>query len=256
MLNRTAVAQVTSLIFQGQVYDAWYAANRKANRFFVLNIKKVMGDLNLEHTKAGPYFTAAVEIIDRETQWKLQYAFEYGCSHTSIYPDKVGTSKTFAHAVTIIVAMDAYARKHRPNYNVYDYLRIIPAQYFVDQLDKDRLDALAKTYDALSLEDKVQKFGEDGALSFTDLCLKRIGQTIGKGLLYQMVSGLCVTEFVAQALMSFINSNFPAQLHVGPVLPAGAEEAINQKLGRKNAATELRVPKIRKLEELSPPYLA
>lgn len=246
---------VADLMFEAETYDGWFSANWKHNRFYVLNAKKLIGDLKLEHTKGAPAFTEAKRIINEDTDWPTQFAFDYGCSHTSIYPDKIESAKSFGHAVTIIVALEVWAASHNSSINVYDYLRIIPAQYFVDQLDKKRLADLAKHHNELTEDEKTAKFGVDARLSFNKLCVQRISQ-INENLLLQMVSGMCVTRLVGENLIAFINEHYPEDLHIGPVLPCGSDDAVSPGLGRKNAATALRVPKLRAPELISPPYLA
>jgi hypothetical protein len=70
-------------------------------------------------------------------------------------------------------------------------------------------------------------------------------------LIGESADGFCVTKYVANKLAEFINSSYPEELHVGPVLSSG-EDSVNEKLGYKKAAPSLRVPRKRDPSELDP----
>jgi hypothetical protein len=240
---------VTSLMCGRDVYPAWYISNKGKNRFFIVNIDYVMGRLDIDYTRTRAYFERATELIKKETQWNDEYGSDYVSSHTQINPTRRHEAKHFGHSVAIIVAMEVAATEKKIKFNVYDWLRILPAQYFVDRLDKGRLDALVEAYTALSDSERAAKFGTDAKLTFGDLCLTQIEQRFSPGLLDEIVEGHCITKFTASLLMKFINENFPDDLHVGPVVASGME-AVSNALGTKRAAPRLRVPKTLDQQEL------
>jgi hypothetical protein len=234
----------------GEVYDQWDFANRQKLRFFVVNVALVLGRLHLPHTNAKPYFATARRVIVNETEWHSQHGFQYESSHTQIYPEKRRLPKYFGHAVTIVVAMEMAARELNPELNVYDFLRILPADYFVDRLDRTRLDALIKHHDALSPEQRAERFGPEFAQrSFLDTCTAKIDQRVD--VASQVADGFCLTKFTAGKLREFINQNYPAELHVGAVRSCG-EDADIAGLGTKHAAALLRVPEVYPLDQLPP----
>ena len=68
-----------------------------------------------------------------------------------------------------------------------------------------------------------------------------------------MIDGYSITSYVADKLCDLINTPaFPSNLHIGPVRSAGEDGAFKLTLGTKNAAADLRVPKIREPDELPP----
>jgi hypothetical protein len=239
-------AAVFSLLCEANAADmdsGWYFANKTQNRFFVVNLEHVMGALGIDYTRTRQYFEKASEVIAKETNWGSQYYSDYICSHTQLKPTRRHEAKHFGHAVTIIVAMEIAAAEKRINFNVYDTLRILPANYFVDRLDRQRLSALRAHYEAMSDHDRAEKFGTaDATKSFDNLCLSRIGQAFSEGLLDEIAEGYCLTKFSADLIVKFITEHFPESLSVGPVRVSG-EDSISKGLGTKRAAAKLRVPR-------------
>jgi hypothetical protein len=230
---------VTSLLHGWERHDAWNYANRRASRFYVINVPLVLGRLRLMTTKAGAYFDAAEKVIAEQTTWHNDQPFDYTCSHTQIYPQNIREPKTFGRAVTIIVAMEMAAADTQPELDVYHYLRILPAHHFVDGFDQKRLQELEAAHNGMRVEEKVEKFGPLAQKSFEDVCLASIEQSKA-GLVTSLTEGYCVTKYTAEKLMTFVNSNYP-ELKVGPVLSSG-QHSISEGLGEKNAAEGLRVP--------------
>lgn len=231
---------VISLLYEGEVGANWAYANRTAARFFLLNAQKVLGRLGLPHTKAGPYFRQAEEVISQETKWYEQLPFDYACSHTQIYPAKIRQPKLFGHAATLIVGIELAAAHLAPHLNVYEELRILSAQYFVDRLTESRLKLWDDFYSELSARRRTDLFGPNSSVrSFRNLCTDAIGQR-DESILAQLAAGYCVTKWVAENLVQFVNIHVPPELHVGPVLSSG-DDAIETKLGVKNAAPSLLV---------------
>ena len=241
----------------GEISPHWFAENRRANRFYVVNLPAVVGQMKLEHTKSAIYFQKAAETIAQDTSWKQQFDFEYKSSHTQIFP-RTGnggstpqTAKLFGHAATIIVAMELAAREKRPDLNVYDHLRVLAAHFFVDHFTPERLAALSTYHGKLSTQERVQKFGAEAAeFSFEKTCLAAIEQYDGR-LLQQLTQKYCVTHHTATKLVEFVNTNYPAELHVGPVRSSG-DNAASIGLGTKNAAKDFRAPRNISQSELPP----
>lgn len=235
-------ASVYALMQDGDVHPGWYLANKAQNRFYVLNLDYVMGVLAIDYTRARPYVERATATIAAETTWAEQYASDYECSHTQLSPDKRKGAKHFGRAAAIIVAMEIAAREKNNAINVYDWLRILPAQYFVDRLDRKRLEELQAFHAAMSEADRVAAFGEeDKAKPFDDLMLRRIDQEFSLGLLDEIVDGFCVTKYIANKIVGFINAHFPDRLHVGPVRISG-QDGVSNGLGKQRAARNMRVP--------------
>ena len=208
-----------------------------------MNLDWVLTDLHLQHTVARSYFEEAVSVIARETEWKKQHSFDYTSSHTQIYPGKHRSAKLFGHAAAIIVAMEVAARKLKPDLNVYDRLRILAAAFFVDRFDDARFTALTAYHDGMTAEARTAVFGPGFEhKDFAETCCEIIGQS-RHGVLQQLANGFCVTRFIAERVMAFVNDRYPTEFAVGPVRVFG-EDLRSPGLGRKsNAAPELLAPR-------------
>ena len=242
--------RVTSLLTEGSEGPNWYGANRKSNRFYILNVGKVIGDLNIEHTKTESLFERALDEINTQTEWAKYHPFEFGSSKTQIYPENRHAPKLFARAATIIVALEIASRESPRDLNVYDYLRVIPAQFFADRFNEERLNALKVHFGTFTEQERIDKFGEENKdKPFETLVLEALGQAFSERLLDQMATGFTVTKYVATKLIEFINEHFPHELHIGPLRACG-DDVITKGLGRKNAAPQLRVPKLREPKDI------
>lgn len=235
---------VTSLMCERDIDGAWFTHALRQNRFFIVNLGIVLSKIGFSgHTLAGPIFKKAEAIIADETKWSEQFPFGYACHPRHLAIKKRSQAKFFGHAATIIVAMEVAASDLKNPFNVYDFLRILPAQYFVDQFDAHRKAELIASYDAMSPADKVAKFGEEKAgHSFDRLCLSAIEQASSDGLLDEIADGYCITKYTAELLEKFVNENFDRSLRVGPVMSSGADSE-SRGLGYKSACKALRVPK-------------
>src|SRR5829696_5660175 len=78
-------ADPTMLLLHRDIKDLWQARNIKANRFSVLNLDLVIGEIGLEHTTSKKYFQQAEKAIEADG-WRKLHRFDYSCSHTQIYP--------------------------------------------------------------------------------------------------------------------------------------------------------------------------
>jgi hypothetical protein len=213
----------TQLLVHRDIKEFWQARNIKANRFSVLNTEVVTGRLGLEHTTAKKYFDRA-KISIEESKWKDDFGFEFGCSHTQIYPKNVSVSRQFGHAVTAIVALEFAAAELKPGYDVYTQLRIMPITYFVDLFDRAELE-------------KARKAVND----FDKRCLAAIGQEFDGKLLDQHSWGLTITKPVAEKLLDFLKAEIPGEKY-GPVRCAGDPDQRSKSLATKNRAPDLTIP--------------
>ena len=230
---------VTSLLHEWQFHDAWAYANRRAARFYVINLPVVLGNLAAGITKFAADFDEAERVIAEDTKWPDEHrSFEYECSHTQIY--NIGEPKSFGRAATIIVAMEIAAARELASLNVYDYLRILPAHYFVDRFDSKRLTDLEAAHEKMRHDEKVRKFGALAQKSFEEILLTNIEQS-REGLIRSLTDGYCVTRYTAEKLMTFVNTNYP-DLDIGPIRSSG-QHSLSEGLGLRNAAQGLRVPR-------------
>jgi hypothetical protein len=242
----TRPRRLMSLLCQGSSYVGWYRANRQKNRYYVANLEIILDELKPDYTKLGLQFQEAQRIIREETDWSEEYPSPFKCSPTQLA--KPHEAKQFEIAAAIIVAMEVVAREKKPGLNVYKVLRILPAQYFVDLLDKQRLAQIQQCFEDWTVEQRVEIFGEDARdRSFVDLCLFYIDQAYSDGLLDEIVKGFCILKHTADLLEQFVNRHFPKHLHVGPVRGSGDVKTIRDTLATERAAYSLKVP--RTLEE-------
>lgn len=246
-------AQIASLVLDDRLTDPWFLANMKQTRFFVLNLEVVLAKIALEHTTAKPYFEAAKDAIADETDWANQYGFDYQSSHTQIYPDKRWQPKLFGRAATIIVAMELAAKKNKPELNVYDHLRILPATSFIDGFDDTRLNALDEHYRKLDAAEREARFGAAAAsLPFEAAVRQHIEQPYSKRLMNQLTAGFTATKWVCDQIRDYVNPRVPAELKLGATRTVGDDNLASPKLGTKRAADDLKVPRRRDEAELPP----
>lgn len=221
----------TLLLVERDIGALWQSENLKANRFSVVNMDLVIGDIGLEHTTSKQYFTAAATEI-QSGEWVETWGFDFSCSHTHIYPDNRGKSRRFGHAATTIVALELAARALKPKYDVYEKLRIMPATYYVDGFDID-------AFKAVKAQDQ----------EFEAKCLEAIEQQYGNNVIYQHCLGMTVTKYVAEKMKDFLDANY-GSLGAGPVRCVGDPDKKSATLGRKNRVSDLKVP--RTLSEVPP----
>lgn len=249
--------RVASLFYQGDAYPGWEIHNWNKRRFYLVNLRYVMDVLQIGHTQLSPFLFAATHVIHKETDWSAQFKGDYSCSKVQVFPGEYHKPKLFHKAATIIVAMELVAKEKDSEFNVYDYMRILPSFYFVDHFDHHKLSELKDYFDSLSIEDK-KAFGDPsvgrsvGSEDFETVCHSHLGQVGRTNLLEEIARGHCVTRYVAGSLVNFVNTYFPPQHAVGPVLQAGDESAISVKLGSLDAAASQRVPQIRAPQDLPP----
>ncbi|UGY07434.1 hypothetical protein [Bradyrhizobium quebecense] len=60
-------ANVADLVMGVKLDHDWFAANRKGNRFYVVNLSTVIAAINLQPTKSSLYFQRANDLIEKNT---------------------------------------------------------------------------------------------------------------------------------------------------------------------------------------------
>ena len=240
--------RVVDLLYQGGVHDGLWAASARKPRYYVVNLRTVISLLGVVPGNMRTHFEECATLISTETDWANQVPVKFGCNYTHIQSTKVDDPKYFEHAATIIFALEKYAARKGSTINVYDYLRIMPAHYFVDEFDSSVLKELSDFYTGLTVEEREAIVGPNPADKFEVACLKALDQPQRSRLIKQMGWGFCVTRYIADHLRLFINTRFPSQFHVGRVLASGQDA--NMHGASKSAAADLVVPRTRQPGEL------
>jgi hypothetical protein len=234
--------EVGALLHEGELFPGWFTVNKKSNRFYLVNLGTVMDALAVEYTKMDAALSLARDVIHNDTDWYSKYPFEYKAATLQLNPRKMYEPKLFGHAVAIIVSLEMDAKAKKIDFNVYDHLRIIAAQYFVDHFDRVRYEELTHEFASWSITDRIKVFGPFGnSRNFEELCLAHMGQVMSPELTKLMSFGYTSTKYCCEKLVEVV-SKFPRNLHVGPVLSSG-QPASSNKLGVRNAANTLRVPR-------------
>ena len=248
--NRRPTDVINLVIDGDELPTGWAFADQRHVRFFVINLELVMNELRLQPANTGLYFKRAKKLIADQMKWSEQHEFNYECAKAQVSQQNRRLAKLFGTAATIIVGMEMAAEELRPGFNVYDYLRILPARHFVDRFDQERLDALIRFHAQITRDERARDSGPEFADTlFEATCFQKIGQN-RPNVIAQLATGFCSTKFTANALMNFINERYPSELHVGPVRISGDQEAHSNSLGTKRAAPDLRVPSGMPLETL------
>lgn len=250
---------VATLMVEAELHGGWFLANRNKPRFYVLNLERVLTELAVNYTNMAPFMEAAKELIEKQTSWKSQYGFEFICSKTQLKPDKRYEAKLFDRAATLVVALELFAQANRPEYNVYDFLRIVPATFFVDGFRRRKFAELEAFYAAQPATARVALLGEHATADFEASLLRSIDQEKSPKLLQKMTTGHTVTKWVCDELRRVVANSFPAELHLGETLNAGVAEVTppqddEKALGNQSAAPTLRVPRRREPDELPTCY--
>ncbi len=222
----------------------WFTENSKRKRFFVIGVDDVLAAIGVSANNSSPYFEKAeAEIIPQQTTWQTQYNFKYECSNVQLREKALHTSRTFGKSATLILALELAAADKKPDYNVYAHLRILPAHYFVDRFDIERLEKLRAAHKKFTEEELAQKFPEGPRATFDEACAGAIGQWVKPNPLQEMGLGHCATHVVCERLIKFVKDFYPADLHVGPTRLSGDDARSDPKLGTKDATDRLKVPK-------------
>lgn len=223
---------VRDLLMEGRPGHHWASANRTLNRFFVVNLEWVIAELGVNHTTTGEYFQEARRVIAHETAWPQETPFIFECSKIQIAPKKRHDAKLFGHAATIVVAMEMAATHMKSNINIYDYLRIFDAGFYIEGFDLPTLERCS-----------------DSIPDFERNVTEHSGQ-FEKSLVRQMAQGFTVSRHVAESIVSFVEQHLPG-IEIGSVRRAGdAEASVYHSAPRRGAAPALRVPRYRAPEEL------
>jgi len=250
--------RVDTFLFDGDVFEGWHLENSSKNRFYLVNLETVMSRLGVKYHSFSHVLDQAQTTIINDTDWRDQYFFDFKCSNTQLKNRSRFAPKLFDRAATIIVAMELRAKEVAPDYNVYDYLRIVPATYFVDEFRLATLRDLEAYFRKFSAEEKAEIFGEHAAPTFQETALGALGQKTNGDLLSLMATGYTATRWMCNGLTQLVQNAFPEEYHLGETLHAGSEDAADYddeiRLGSKPAAKSLKVPRNRQPQQLNPCY--
>ncbi|MEM1195665.1 MAG: hypothetical protein AAGH57_06140 [Pseudomonadota bacterium] len=250
--------RVDTFLFEGDVFEGWHLENSSKNRFYLVNLETVMSRLGVKTHSFSHTLDQAQKAIIQDTDWRDQYFFDFKCSNTQLKNRSRFAPKLFDRAATIIVAMELRAKEVAPEYNVYDYLRIVPATYFVDEFRLATLRDLEAHFRGFKPEEKADFFGEHAARTFQETALGALGQKTNGDLLSLMATGYTATRWMCDGLRQLVQDAFPEEYHLGATLHAGSEDAADYddeiRLGSKAAAKSLKVPRNRQPGQLNPCY--
>jgi hypothetical protein len=249
---------VTRLFHDGGPYIGWAEESGDNKRFFVPNVKTVV----TAYTSNGGtkkelvgFFRTATKVIARENPgWNVAFpgSYQAGKGWAESYRRK--EPRRFTTAATMIVGLELAVKSLKMRINVYDYLRIIPAFYFVDEFDVAKLATIQEAFAAMTPAEKLAKFGADAdGKTFFQICYAAFGQTDDGSVVTGLAKGHIATHFVCEELASLINTHFPAPCRVGVVKGAG-EDGSDGVLGTKDLANGLKVPAVLPLADLRPCY--
>ena len=222
----------------GKPYEGWESYNWKRRRFYILNLRYILGALRLSHTSSDVYFLEARKEINSKTTWPMQFKGDYSCSKTQIYPRNAESPKLLDKAAAIIVALELAAAREG-EVNIYDFLRIVPAFYFLGGLTRRRLDELRRHYAEENLRWRKDATGLANPPGTFDAACAQVIRQPSPQILTELTQGFCATRAVVDAIGYFVERAFPADLSVGSVQTAGNGGA--EGLGVRDAAPSLRV---------------
>jgi hypothetical protein len=163
----------------------------------------------------------AIETVQSETTWQSQALlnWEEGLATSQLRRVREPGAVGFTKAVHTIVACELAIRAFCPDvsqYWVYDYMRMIPAVYNIDNLSQAAVDQIMKAPNSA-----VQ--------------LRKIAGPDGVDVLSDLRSGQCVTAKTAHLLVAYANRYIlgpSGQSQIGPVRCRPGK----RKLGTKNAS--------------------
>jgi hypothetical protein len=239
---------VLRLMHQGDGYPHWAHNNQHKKRFFLTNFASIITQYRAvvgRRDDLKQYLEkAATEISANNPEWNLEYPGIYLAGNTQISDSRIKEGKWFDFAASIIVAMELAFKDKGIPVNVYDYLRIVPAFYFINAFDSGKLAAIKSAYAAMSNDEKLARFGKFGAgadhKSFYQICFAAVGQTEDGSVVDGLAKGYLATKYVCDGLVQLINENFDPSCHVGEALGAG-QDGSNGVLGTLGLAPGLKV---------------
>ena len=212
----------------------------KKPRYFIINLSYVIGEIGLQATASSTkkYFQEAQSIICNKTTWgeSVESKDIYFCAIKQINEVNRDEAKLLDKCLTIIVALELAAAELKPDFDVYRYLRILPAIYYIDGFDASKLNELENYYDTHA---NLQIISGGSTLPFRRACSLSVGHGRSPELIDELVlQNRTATLDVCEGIVGFVQGRFPAALHIGPVC-AFVERGHSKKLGRKRAAKSL-----------------
>ena len=248
-------------LFHGDAGEPFFPlSNREMARFYILNLKNVIEKLQVSRNALTPYLSLAANelknnFVDNEASphWKSGYPpFEFSCSPTQINRGDLDKPRYLDKSLIIIVAVELYAAEHAPTFNVYDHLRILRGDFFVDRFDSEAWGRLKEHYAGMDQEQRKNVFGPHAEKDFDSVFLPGIEQKFNKYLINEITNGHTMTKYTCDNVARFVEDHLPEDLHVGPVRPAGSPEPYTKSLGTKHASTKQRVPSNMDPAQLAP----
>ncbi|MEJ1967449.1 MAG: hypothetical protein WDN03_02245 [Rhizomicrobium sp.] len=235
---------MTDLLIDPVVGNEWLSENQDKKRFFLVGATQVMTMIpKMRPNNCAQYFFDAADVIADETTWTTDYPFNYVSSNVQLRPKNIFKPRTFGKTVATIVGFELAARALAPHVNVYEHLRILSGEYFVDGYTKERLEQLRRVHASWDQAAREEKFGKTKSSSTFDIaCNIYLGQFANPNPLSDMSEGFCATEYVCHRLKEFVQRHYPQDLHLGEVLRVG-QPGGDQISGSKNASERVRVPK-------------
>jgi len=227
-------AQVADLLYGGEPYEDWQAFNWRFNRFYLLNAERVMGLLRLSRTALDPYMRQANTVIFEQTEWPSQFRGEYLASKTQLYPDKLFQAKLFDKAVALTVALELAGKATDPSVDVYRYLRIAPAFYYLDDFTRENWERFRRDLEARPERDRPS--------DIQAVLNKKFEVSQPAELLREMQGGFCVTRDIVEGLMAFSAEFLGDRYRLGALRRVGEGPPVAG-LGTKAAAPSLRPPR-------------
>lgn len=224
---------VKDLLTEDVTYETWDVHNKNKARYYIVNF---------EHLFARPGFTInylkekhAQSVGDEinKIEWKTQYpAFEWDkfAPNQLDKLDKTQGPYVFEKAAMVILTIELGLRAIDPSIDIYDPkmpIQILPASFYIDGFDNDALKELRRS-------DK----------DFNAKAIKHAGQRAyadpSKDLLHYMAQkGFCVTRYVADKILEYVETNHAGLVDIGPV-----KHEPDGRLGRGHApADRLKVPR-------------
>lgn len=224
----------TCFLYRGGSHDAWLESSGDKRRFILLNVDSVIQLYDIKHAKLKELLSGVDARIRENTKWFEQYQFSYKAKSEGLSkkPPKKGRAarireepKSFGEQIAYIFVIYEFAMLNGLPLEHFNKLRILPAQYIIEDFDEDRLELLRTHYEGLKTNERKALMAKKPAAEFDKAILVTARQPFDKGngsLLDDMaIDNHCVTMRVAYRIRDAINTIAPEHLKVGRVSCAG-----------------------------------
>lgn len=224
----------TCFLYRGGSHDAWLESSGDKRRFILLNVHSVIELYGIKHAKLKELLSGVDARIRENTKWFEQYQFSYKAKPEGLSKKapKTGRAsrireepKSFGEQIAYIFVIYEFAMLNKLPLDHFRKLRILPAQYIIEDFDEDRLELLRTYYKELEVDERKALMSKKPAATFDKAILVTAKQPFDKengSLLDDMAIGNeCVTMRVAYRVREAINKIAPVNLKVGRVSCAG-----------------------------------